>query len=173
VFFAGDVTGDRPLLHEAADEGRIAGANAAAWPHLQHGHRRTPLAIAFTDPQIAFVGARFGDLDPQCTAIGEVDYENQGRARVMGVDRGLVRIYGDRRTTRLVGATLFGPRMEHLAHLLAWAVQGQLTVNEALQRPFYHPVLEEGLRTALRKLARALNVANRCPPEDCADCPGA
>ena len=53
---------------------------------------------------------------------------------------------------QLLGAELVGPRAEHLAHLLAWAVQSRMTVQDALSMPFYHPVLEEGVRTALRDL---------------------
>ena len=39
---------------------------------------------------------------------------------------------------------------EHLAHLLAWSHQQKLTIRQMLAMPFYHPVIEEGLRTALR-----------------------
>lgn len=42
------------------------------------------------------------------------------------------------------------PAAEHLAHLLAWAHQMKMTVPQMLDMPFYHPVIEEGLRTALR-----------------------
>jgi len=47
---------------------------------------------------------------------------------------------------------MLAPGAEHLAHLLAWALQAQMTVAQMLQMPFYHPVIEEGLRTALRQL---------------------
>jgi dihydrolipoamide dehydrogenase len=67
---------------------------------------------------------------------------------------------------------MFGPHMEHMAHLLAWAVQQHLTVQEALTMPFYHPVLEEGLRTALRDLAAKLKVLGGCRCEDLAESPG-
>ena len=53
-------------------------------------------------------------------------------------------------TGKLLGAELCGPDAEHLAHLLAWVHQLGLTVPEILALPFYHPVVEEGLRTALR-----------------------
>jgi dihydrolipoamide dehydrogenase len=59
-----------------------------------------------------------------------------------------------------------------MAHLLAWAVQQRLTVPQALAMPFYHPVLEEGLRTALRDLAAKLRVVGQCRPEDMAEAPG-
>jgi hypothetical protein len=45
---------------------------------------------------------------------------------------------------------MIGPDAEHIGHLLAWAVQARFTVDQALAMPFYHPVVEEGLRTALR-----------------------
>jgi dihydrolipoamide dehydrogenase len=57
VFFAGDVNGQRPLLHEAADEGGIAGRNAAGYPDDILAHvRRIPRAIAFTEPNLAVAG---------------------------------------------------------------------------------------------------------------------
>ncbi len=71
----------------------------------------------------------------------------------MGMNKGLLHLYVERSTGRLLGAEMFGPRAEHLAHLLAWAHQQALTVETMLTMPFYHPVIEEGLRTALRDAA--------------------
>ena len=110
----------------------------------------------FTDPQVAAVGARFDSLDLSTCAIGQVNYANQGRARVMGKNRGLLRVYGERETGKLLGAEMVAPAAEHLGHLLAWAIQQGLTVEQALQMPFYHPVVEEGLRTALQELRHNL-----------------
>ena len=50
---------------------------------------------------------------------------------------------------------MIGPDAEHIGHLLAWSIQAELTVEQALAMPFYHPVVEEGLRTALRDARRA------------------
>jgi len=44
-----------------------------------------------------------------------------------------------------------------------------MTVNEMLDMPFYHPVIEEGLRTALKELSRQLNTGP-APGEECMDC---
>jgi dihydrolipoamide dehydrogenase len=150
LFIAGDANADVPLLHEAADEGRIAGENAAHFPRVQPGVRRSPLGIVFTDPQIATVGARFAELVPGRFVTGRASFEDQGRSRVMLRNRGLLHLYADSATGRLLGAELIGPDAEHLAHLVAWAHQLELTVTEVLALPFYHPVVEEGLRTALR-----------------------
>ncbi len=172
IFIAGDANAELPLLHEAADEGRLAGENAARYPHDFRRARRTPLAIVFSDPQIAMVGASYADLtkDPaRAFAVGEVSFEDQGRARVMGVNRGLLRVYGERGTGRLLGAEMIAPAAEHLAHLLSWAIEAGLTTREILQMPFYHPVIEEGVRTAFRDLAAALDTA-ASPALRCLEC---
>jgi dihydrolipoamide dehydrogenase len=150
VFIAGDANGILPLLHEATDEGRTAGRNAARYPDVVPLVRRAPLAIVFSDPQIAMVGARYRELASGSFVAGEVSFEDQGRSRVMLKNRGLARVYIDRATRRFVGAEWFGPAAEHIGHLLAWSLQMQVTVDDMLGMPFYHPVVEEGLRTALR-----------------------
>jgi dihydrolipoamide dehydrogenase len=47
------------------------------------------------------------------------------------------------------------------------AIQQQLSVNEVLMMPIYHPVLEEGLRTALRQLQKQLPAADSFGPFQC------
>jgi dihydrolipoamide dehydrogenase len=175
IFMAGDSAADRPMLHEAADEGHLAGHNAARYPEVYRHARRTPLGVTFSDPQAAFAGQRHAQLVESKAdfAVGEVSFEDQGRSRVMLVNRGLLRVYGEKGTGLLLGAEIFGPDAEHLAHLLAWAIQWRRTVSEVLELPFYHPVIEEGLRTALRYLNKALGMGPH-PPLRCIDCgPGA
>ena len=156
IFIAGDASNFLPLLHEAADEGRIAGENAARFPNVQPGLRRAPLGIVFTDPQIAIVGGGYASLHAHALRAGEVSFEDQGRSRVMLRNKGLLRVYGDAATGRFLGAEMVGPDAEHVGHLLAWALQAGMTVTQMLEMPFYHPVIEEGVRTALRDLAARL-----------------
>lgn len=98
VFIAGDANADRPLMHEAADEGAMAGYNA----------------VHATDS--------------------------------------LLRVYADAHDGRLLGASILAAGGEHLAHLLAWAIQRGETAPSLLQLPFYHPVIEELLQTALQDI---------------------
>jgi len=175
VFIAGDANGERELLHEAADEGRIAGDNAGRWPDVRVRPRRAPLAVVFSDPQMAIAGHSHAELRAAGKAFlaGHVSFADQGRSRVMGVNRGALHVYAAQGSGRLLGAEMIGPRAEHLAHLLAWSVQRGDTVQEMLDSPFYHPVIEEGLRTALRLLQRDLRMGPP-PVERCLDCgPGA
>jgi dihydrolipoamide dehydrogenase len=152
VFFAGDVTGAHPLLHEAGDDGRIAGINAAS-DSIQRFRRKTPLAITFCDPNIATVGKRWSELDQDETAVGEIKLAPVGRAMIMSKNRGIIRVYANRRDGTLLGASLFCVKGENLAHLLAWSIQQGLTVFDLLRMPYYHPVIEEALQAALRSLA--------------------
>ena len=165
VLLAGDANGDRPLLHEAADDGHIAGLNATG--ETIRLPRRTPLSVVFCDPGIASVGERADALGPGTTLTGEVDFANQGRARIMQENRGLLRLYAARSDGRLLGAEMAIPAAEHMAHLLALAVGQELTVHDLLRMPYYHPTLEEGLRRALRTIARELPP---CAPSDLAGC---
>ena len=162
IFVAGDASNFIPLLHEAADEGRIAGENAArvaADKPVGRGLRRAPLGVVFTDPQIAIVGGGWQALEQGRYAVGQVRFEDQGRSRILFRNKGLLNVYGDIANGRLLGAEMIGPTAEHLGHLLAWSLQNQMTIAEMLEMPFYHPVIEEGLRTALRDLDGKLRSA--------------
>ncbi|MBT9500903.1 MAG: dihydrolipoyl dehydrogenase [Burkholderiaceae bacterium] len=171
VFLAGDASDEHMLLHEAADDGRIAGDNAGRYPDLRVRPRRAPLAVVFSDPQIMLAGASYTQLLHQGLAFqaGQVSFEDQGRSRVMLKNRGALRVYAECGSGRFLGAEMIGPAAEHLGHLLAWSAQRGDTVQEMLDSPFYHPVIEEGLRSALRELQRALHMGPP-PVERCLDC---
>lgn len=171
IFIAGDANNAIPLLHEAADEGFVAGFNAANYPDVRRFAKSAPISVVFSDPQIMMVGETWRELKNRNAEFeaGAVDWSDQGRARVMGVNKGLLRVYGEKNTGKFLGAEMIGPRAEHIAHLLAWAYQSNLTIAEMLERPFYHPVIEEGVRTALRNANFALDMGPPPPPR-CIDC---
>ena len=131
--------------------------------------------MVFSDPQIMLAGQNHAELLAAGAEFeaGEVSFEDQGRSRVMRRNQGLLRLYAQRGSGRFLGAEMIGPAAEHLGHLLAWSVQRGDTVQQMLDSPFYHPVIEEGLRTALRHLQRALHMGPP-PVAHCLDCgPGA
>lgn len=161
IYIAGDVDGDRAVLHEASHEGRVAGYNAVHVPPKGF-RRRTPLAIAFTNPNICAIGETWENLKERDVAIGEARFDS-GRAIVMLRDDGLIRVYADPRDGTLLGAAMIAPDGEHLAHLLAWSIQKRMTVFDLLEMPFYHPVIEEILQTALTELAGNLEARTDKP----------
>lgn len=165
IFIAGDASNQIPLLHEAADQGKIAGSNAGVYPNIRAGLRRSSIAAVFTDPQLAMVGLTHKQVAEKftgcnCFETGSVSFEDQGRSRVMLKNKGLLNIYAEHGTGRFLGAEMIGPQAEHLAHLLAWAHQNRMTISQMLAMPFYHPVVEEGVRTALRHLNAKLKLGN-------------
>lgn len=158
VFLAGDVNGDLPILHEASDEGKIAGFNASQESSTPF-QRKTPLSIAFCDPNIAHAGANWEELKGNADIVtGEMPLGPVGRALIMAKNKGIIRLYANKYSGQLLGASLIAPKGENLAHLLAWAIQQKLTVVELLRMPFYHPTIEEAFQAALYNLYRQLEL---------------
>ena len=156
VFIAGDVNNDRPLLHEAIDEGRIAGYNAVRDEAVCFT-RRVPLAITFSEPEIMRVGRRYAELEGSADFVaGDYDFSRQSRARMSGSNKGYVRVYAHKKSGQLLGAEMAAPGAEHLGHLLALAIQKTMTVHDLQILPFYHPVIEEGFQNALRDLSKKI-----------------
>lgn len=154
IFIAGDADHERPVLHEAAAEGAIAGRNAATWPTVRPEPRQVPFAIMFTDPPMATIGVTAKSDEPML--VGCASYADQGRAKIMDRAAGIAHLYADPVDGRLIGACMVGPGVEHTAHLVAWMVQLRQTAADVLALPFYHPTIEEGLKPALDEICEQL-----------------
>jgi dihydrolipoamide dehydrogenase len=161
IYIAGDVNADRPLLHEAGHEGRVAGYNAVQHVRgrpAEKFKRKVPLAITFCDPNIATVGAQLSELNEADIAIGEIQFAPVGRALIIGKNRGLLRLYVQKSDGLLLGASMCCVKAENLAHLICWSIQNGMTVFDMLKMPFYHPVIEEALQAALYGVLSQLDV---------------
>jgi len=176
VYFAGDAGLGPGLLHEASDEGRVAGYFAARGEDAVFD-RRTPLRMVFCEPQIALVGATWDTLQDRRDEIatGQASFDEAGRTMLQRGQGGAIRIYAEKSSARILGAAIAAPEAEHLAHLLAHAIGQGKDLRDLLRMPAYHPTHEEVLRRAMRAaLAEcALDVpeleAIRCEdtPVDC------
>lgn len=157
IYVAGDVNGQLPLLHEAADDGRIA-AYHALHPEAECLSRRAPLGIVFTEPSAGHAGqtARMLDEAGVDFITGSVHFNKQGRALTAGRNYGVLKIYANAYDGRLLGVEMVAPEAEHMTQLLAWSIQQKLTLDQLLQMPFYHPTVEEGLRSALQSARHEL-----------------
>ncbi|MGB8811450.1 MAG: dihydrolipoyl dehydrogenase [Acinetobacter calcoaceticus] len=158
IFIVGDAYTSTPLQHEAAHEGKKVVHNCLNYPQVNPIKTLTPLGIVFSDPEMAIVGQSSKQLkDTGIDFItGEASYERQGRAIILGKNKGGIEVYIDKESQKLLGAELFTEATEHMAHLLSWIIGEGLTLNDILEKPFYHPTLEEGLRTALKHARRQL-----------------
>lgn len=159
IFIAGDVTAEKAILHEAGFEGRVAGYNAMLEKPVAFKHK-TPLAITFCDPNIVSVGASLSELDMNTTAIGEMRLAPVGRALIMGNNKGIIRVYANKSTGKLLGASMISVKGENLGHLLCWSIEMGLTIQDMLKMPFYHPVIEEALQAALYDCKSRLDITD-------------
>lgn len=159
IFVVGDAHTSTPIQHEAAHEGKQSVNNCLNYPIIKPIKTLCPLGILFSSPQMATIGKSYKqlkDLNKEFVT-GFVSYEKQGRAIVAAKNQGAAEVYIDVHTHKLLGAELFCPEAEHLAHLLAWILDEDITIHQILEKPFYHPTLEEGLRTALKHARRQLS----------------
>jgi len=160
VYIAGDVNGTKQILHEAGDEGKIAGYNAAHCSSFAF-KRKTHLGITFCDPNIATIGADWSELaDNEKVVVGEMAMGPVGRALIMGKNKGIMRIYVDKTDGLLLGATLVSVKGENVSHLLAWAIQTGLNVFDIVKLPFYHPVIEEALQACFYNVLSKLEISS-------------
>lgn len=157
IFFAGDVQPDRPLMHESVDEGKMAAQATLSWLRgepYKHTPRRVPVSILFTNPDICMVGLSHDAAMKQNAIVGVAEGIDDGRSIILGAQENVLRIYVEPETGRLLGASMFLSKGEHLAHQIAWSIQAKQTVHDMLAMPFYHPSIEEMLQSALKSAAQ-------------------
>ena len=155
IYIAGDATDEQAVLHEAVNEGERAAYNA-----LHRGNKQAPhhggIQIIFTKPVTAIVRDTEYAMRHDDIVIGEANFEDQGRARIESENFGRIRLFADRNSGCLRGAEIMAPAAEHLAHFLSLGLVQHLTLSQILKTPFYHPSLEEGLKSALEGALKKL-----------------
>ena len=144
IFAAGDVTGELPFTHVAAQHGRLVVPNA-----LFHARRRFEADaipwVTFTDPEIARVGlsesearARHGDV-----AVERHDYAESDRAIAAGTAYGFAKLVADTKG-RLVGATVAAPAGGEAIAELAARMRSGGKLADISQTVHAYPTFAEG-----------------------------
>lgn len=173
VYFAGDAGNGPGLLHEASDEGRVAGYFAARGEDARF-RRRQPLRMVFCEPQIALAGATWDEVraSGEDMVTGEASFDGAGRTFLQRRGGGPLRVYARRSDGRILGAAILAHEAEHLAHLLCYAIDRGDDLRGLLRMPAYHPTHEEVLRRALRDaLAKCDAGQDELETIRCADAP--
>jgi dihydrolipoamide dehydrogenase len=147
VYIAGDASGLRPFYHDAAEQGMLAGVNAAGGEDTLFP--AVPLSIVFTSPQVAQAGARLEELAQDSVVFGSADPSKTGRGFLEDAPAGLLRLcFEARGAHRLLGAEMACAHAEHLAHFLAAMCHARAGIGDVLRHPFYHPSYEELVQSA-------------------------
>ena len=119
LFAVGDITGPPLLAHRATHQGKVA-AEVAAGRKAAFEASVIP-SVAYTDPEIAWVGVTETEAKAEGRAIEKATFPwaASGRAIGTGRDEGLTKLVFDAETRRLVGAGIVGP---HAGELISEAV---------------------------------------------------
>lgn len=151
IFISGDSNNRNTILHEATIEGKVSALNA-----LETGKtldKFVPMSVTFTSPQLASIGFYDEIKNPSKNVTSSLQsFENQGRSKIKGFDKGLIELFMNKETEEIIGAELFCADAEYLAHFLSLGMTNNLKKVDYLRTPFYHPTVMEGLKSAIAKL---------------------
>ncbi len=148
VYAIGDLIRGPMLAHKAEEEG-VAVAEILAGKPGHVNYEACP-GVVYTWPELASVGATEEQLKTSGTdyASGSFPFSPNGRAKAMGFTEGQVKILADKRTDRILGVHILGPRASDMIAeaVIAMEFGG---AAEDLARSFHaHPTLSEVVREA-------------------------
>ena len=148
MFAIGDVTGQPMLAHKATHEGKVAAEVAAG---LKSGFEASVIpSVAYTDPEIAWVGLTETEAEAKDVAygLGTFPWSASGRSLGMGRSDGLTKILFDPETKRVLGAGIVGPNAGDLIAEVALAIEMGCEAADLSLTIHPHPTLSETVALA-------------------------
>lgn len=148
IFAIGDIVGPPMLAHKASHEGKVA-AEAAAGEKSFFDARVIP-AVAYTDPEIAWVGVTEEEAKSRGVRYekGTFPWAASGRALSLGRSDGLTKLLFDAETKRLIGAGIVGPNAGDLIAEAALAIEMGCDAEDIGLTVHPHPTLSETIAFA-------------------------
>jgi dihydrolipoamide dehydrogenase len=148
IFAIGDIAGNPMLAHKAVHEGHVA-AEAAAGMKAHFDARVIP-SVAYTDPEIAWVGLTEDEARNKGAAIGvaKFPWAASGRAIANGRDEGFTKLLFDPETHRVVGGAIVGTGAGDLISELALAVEMGADATDVGKTIHPHPTTSESVGMA-------------------------
>jgi dihydrolipoyl dehydrogenase len=148
IFAVGDVVGQPMLAHKAVHEGRVA-AEVAAGLDSSFDRRVIP-AVAYTDPEVAWVGVTESEAKASGVGYGKgvFPWAASGRSLSLGRDEGITKILVDEETDRLIGCGIVGPSAGDLISEAALAIRLGASPSDIGLTVHPHPTLSETVAMA-------------------------
>ena len=148
IFAIGDIVGQPMLAHKAVHEGHVA-AEAAAGEKSHFDPRVIP-GVAYTDPEIAWVGITEEEAKKLGVKIGvsKFPWAASGRAIANGRDEGFTKLIFDTDSHRIVGAGIVGTGAGDLISELALAIEMGSDALDIGKTIHPHPTLGESVGMA-------------------------
>ncbi|MEO8159177.1 MAG: dihydrolipoyl dehydrogenase [Betaproteobacteria bacterium] len=143
IFAIGDIVGDPMLAHKASYEGKIAAEVIAG--HKAAFDARTIPSVAYTDPEIAWMGLTETQAKAQGLEIEKASFPwaASGRARATARDEGLTKLILDKKSRRLLGAGIVGPNAGELIAETVLALEMGADAADLALTIHSHPTLSE------------------------------
>jgi dihydrolipoamide dehydrogenase len=148
VYAIGDVIAGPMLAHKASDEGVALVESLAG--QAGHVNYDTVPGIVYTWPEVATVGKSEEQLKAENIdyRVGKFPMTANSRARTTGDTDGLVKLLGDARTDRLLGAHIIGAHAGELIHECVMAMEFGGAVEDVARAFHGHPTLAEAIKEA-------------------------
>ena len=148
IFAIGDIVGQPMLAHKAVHEGHVA-AEAAAGEKSFFDAKVIP-SVAYTDPEIAWVGLTEELAKAQGIAVGKASFPwaASGRAIANGRDEGFTKLLFDEQTHRVVGGTIVGTHAGDMIGEVALAIEMGADATDIGRTIHPHPTLGESIGMA-------------------------
>jgi len=148
IFAIGDVIGNPMLAHKASHEGHIAAEVAAG--HKRYFDARVIPSVAYTDPEVAWVGLTELEANSKGIKFGKAvfPWAASGRARSIGRTDGLTKLLFEEGTERLIGAATAGVNAGELIGELALAIEMGTNAEDLALTIHPHPTLNESVMLA-------------------------
>jgi dihydrolipoamide dehydrogenase len=148
IFAIGDIVGQPMLAHKASHEGKVA-AEAAAGEKSFFDARVVP-AVAYTDPEVAWVGLTEDEAKARGVAYekGTFPWAASARSLTLGRGEGLTKLLFDAGTKRLLGAGIVGVNAGDLIAEAALAIEMGADAADVSLTVHPHPTLSETLAFA-------------------------
>ncbi|MFO1493452.1 MAG: dihydrolipoyl dehydrogenase [Lysobacterales bacterium] len=148
IFAIGDLVGQPMLAHKASHEGKVAAEVAAG--HKTEFVARVIPSVAYTDPEIAWVGLTEAEAKAQGIEVGVGKFPYAASGRAIGIDRteGFTKLIFDASSHRILGAGIVGPNAGDLISETALAIEMGCDAADIGLTIHPHPTLSESVGMA-------------------------
>jgi dihydrolipoamide dehydrogenase len=148
IFAIGDVVGQPMLAHKATHEGKVA-AEAAAGLKTRFEASVIP-SVAYTDPEIAWVGLTETDARARGVAFEKAifPWAASGRSLAIGRDEGFTKLLFDPQSHRIIGGGIVGTNAGDLIAEVGLAIEMGADAADIGLTIHPHPTLSETVAMA-------------------------
>jgi len=156
IFAIGDVVGQPMLAHKGTHEGKVAAEVASG--HKSAFDAKTIPSVAYTDPEVAWVGPTETELKAKGVKYGKAvfPWAASGRSLSLGRDEGLTKTLWDEGTQRLIGCGIVGPNAGDLISEAALAIEMGAEAEDIGLTIHPHPTLSETFAMSAEAFAGTL-----------------